>query len=92
MTLTFCQYSAGGDRKPVQIDPLAVVKLTLGTRPVPRSRTFTEHIGVLTVVLNDGTEHTLFDTTGAVAKRIIRERAAQTERAAPVAGSGPSPA
>jgi hypothetical protein len=89
MTLTFCQFTPGLDRRPVDIDPLAVVRLTPDTREVARGK-FVEAITVLTVVLDDGTEHTVFDTTGAVAKRIIRERAVEMGRAAPVTGSGPS--
>jgi hypothetical protein len=74
MTLTFCQFSDRADRRPVNIDPLAVVRLAPGTREVARGK-FTDCVNVLTVVLADGTEHVLFDTLGIVAKRIIAERA-----------------
>jgi hypothetical protein len=90
MTLTFCEYSDRLDRRPVAIDPMQVVRLVPGTREVPRSRTFTEPVPVLTVVLDDGSKQMVFDATGAVAKRIIAERAVEMGRAAPVAGSGPS--
>jgi hypothetical protein len=83
MRLIFCQYSPGLDRRPVAIDPAQVVKLTPGVREVPRTKSFTEHVRVLTVTLRDGAEYTLFDTTGAVAKRINREQAAAMGRAIP---------
>jgi hypothetical protein len=90
VTLTFCEYSPGWDRRPVAIDPMRVVTLTPGTREVARGK-FIDCIKVLTVTLADGSEVVLFDTAGAVAKRIIRERAVEMGRATAAAPSPPCP-
>jgi hypothetical protein len=81
MTLVFCEYSDKLTRQPVVIDPQRVVKLTPVTREVVRSRSFTEHVSVLTIELDDRTQVTVFDTTGQVARRIIAERARAMGRA-----------
>ena len=92
MKLTFCQFSDRHSRRPVEIDPMQVVKLMPGTREVARGKSYVETVAVLTVVLDDGSEYVVFDALRTAAKRIVLARAAETERAAPVAGSGPSPA
>jgi hypothetical protein len=74
--LYFCEFTS---KRPVEIDPMAVVRLTPGCRKVARN-SFVENVNVLTVTLNDGARYTLFDTAGQVAKRIIRERAVATGR------------
>jgi hypothetical protein len=91
MRLTFCQFSGDGrDRRPVEIDPMAVTRLVPGVRELVHGK-FVEAVLVLTVVLADGSEYTVFDTLGTVAKRIIAERAVEMGRAASVTGNGPSP-
>jgi hypothetical protein len=89
MTLTFCQYSDQHDRRPVAIDPLAVVSMVPGTRDRPGGR-HTQAVNVLVIGMRDGTEYVVFDAHRQVARRIAEGRVAETRRAAPVTGSGPS--
>jgi hypothetical protein len=91
MRLSFCQFSVGPFRRPVEIDPTEVTGLWHGTRPVPRGK-FVKAVNVLVIGMRDGTEYVVFDAHRQVARRIAEGRVAETRRAAPVAGGGPSQA